>query len=110
MSFGAGVLAAKRFGASEMVDPKAFAQGKIAKTYQQYPFIRGILPAMGYGGAQMKDLEETINKTPCDTVLIATPVDLRRILKIRHPSCRVVYELEEIGEPNLKTVMSKVLS
>jgi predicted GTPase len=108
MSFGAGVLAAQRFGASEQVDPKPFATGKIVETYQKYPFVRGLLPAMGYGEQQMKDLEETINRTPCDSVLIATPVDLRRILKLRHPTCRVYYELEEIGTPDLTSVLSKL--
>ncbi|MFH1018132.1 MAG: cyclic 2,3-diphosphoglycerate synthase [Pseudomonadota bacterium] len=106
MTFGAGVLAAKRFGAAETVDPKAFLVGKMLGTYRKYPFIRGLLPAMGYGGQQVKDLEETINRTPCDTVLIATPVDLRRILKIKHDTCRVTYELEEIGKPDLASVIA----
>lgn len=108
MSFGAGVLAAKKFGAAEQVDPKPFLVGRMQETYAKYPSIRGILPAMGYGGQQMKDLEETINRTPCDTVLIATPVDLRRIMNIKHPTCRVTYDLDEIGSPTMSDLLAKL--
>ncbi len=105
MGFGAGILAAKKYGASEIVDPKPFLVGQIAETFAKYPVIRDLLPAMGYSGKQVKDLEETINRTPCDTVLIATPVDLRRVCKISHETCRVTYELEETGSPDLKEVL-----
>lgn len=108
MLFGAGVLAAKRFGAAEMIDPRPYLVGDMAETFKKYPHVRGLLPAMGYSGKQVKDLEETIRRTPCDTVLIATPVDLRRIVKIDQASCRVQYECEEIGTPDLKGILSKL--
>ncbi|MFH1261949.1 MAG: cyclic 2,3-diphosphoglycerate synthase [Pseudomonadota bacterium] len=105
MAFGAGILAAKKFGAGSVVDPKPFLSGEMVETFMKYPFIRDLLPAMGYGGTQVKDLAKTINRTPCDTVLIATPIDLRRICEIRHDTCRVTYELEEIGKPDLSDVL-----
>jgi predicted GTPase len=108
MLFGAGVLAAKRFGALEQISPRPYLVGKMAATFKQYPNIQGLLPAMGYGGQQVKDLEATINKTPCDTVLIATPVDLRRICKIEHDTCRVTYDIEEIGQPTLSDALDRL--
>lgn len=108
MSYGAGVLAARKFGAASIVDPKPFLVGEMVETFIKYPFIRELLPAMGYGGEQMKDLEKTINRTACDAVLIATPVDLRRICNIRHATCRVTYDLEEIGKPDLAGILSGV--
>ena len=105
MGFGAGVLAATKFGARELVDPRPFAVGSIKETFAKYPHIERLLPAMGYGPAQMRELEETIENTICDLVVIATPVDLRRIIRIRHPTCRVTYELQEIGRPTLREVV-----
>jgi predicted GTPase len=80
----------------------------MVETFKKYPFIRDLLPAMGYGGKQVKDLEATINRTPCDAVLIATPVDLRRVCDIKHPTCRVGYEMEEIGKPDLSEILRNV--
>lgn len=105
MPYGAGYVAATRFGASEIVDPRPYAVGSIAGTYAKYPETGPILPAMGYGAEQIRELEETINRTPCDLVIVATPIDLRRVLEIRHPSQRVRYELQEIGEPTLADVI-----
>jgi len=101
MRYGAGVVAAKRYGAKKLVDPREFAVGSIMDTYKKYPKIGPLLPAMGYGRVQVKDLEETINQTPCDSVVIATPIDLSKIAKIGKPWTRVRYELQEIGRPTL---------
>jgi predicted GTPase len=106
MTYGAGVVAAQRFGAAALVDPRPFAVGTIADTFQKYPLTGALLPAMGYGGQQVADLEQTINRTPCDLVLVATPVDLRRIISIQHPTQRVRYELQEIGTPTLADILS----
>jgi predicted GTPase len=106
MSFGAGVVAARRFNAAEIVDPRPYAVGSIAETYQKYPNTGPVLPAMGYGTKQVHDLQETINATPCDLVIIATPIDLRRVVKINRPTQRVRYELQEIGRPTLQDVLS----
>lgn len=105
MKYGAGILAAQKYGAKEIVDPRQFAVKSIADTYKKYPNIGTLLPAMGYGDKQIKDLEETINKVPCDTVIIATPIDLRRLIKINKPFIRVIYELQEIGHPNLSDLI-----
>ena len=105
MKYGAGVVAAERFGAAELVDPRPYAVRSIAATYQKYPEIGILLPAMGYGDKQMKDLEDTINRAKCDLVVIATPIDLGRLIKINKPSVRVFYYLQELGEPNLMTVL-----
>ncbi|MGQ9492382.1 MAG: cyclic 2,3-diphosphoglycerate synthase [Anaerolineae bacterium] len=110
MSYGAGVVAVRRFGAAEIVDPRPYAVGSIAETYQKYPNTGPVLPAMGYGAKQIQELEETINATPCDLVIVATPIDLRRVLKINRPMQRVRYELQEIGRPTLQDVLSKVFS
>ena len=109
MQFGAGVLAARKFGASEIIDPRPYLVGEIRKTFEKYPGIGPLLPAMGYGDQQVADLEATINKTPCDLVVIGTPIDIRRILKVEKPSVRVTYDLQEIGHPNLKTVLEEFL-
>jgi predicted GTPase len=101
MGYGAGVLAARKHGAAEVVDPRAYAVGSIRKTFEQYPGIGPLLPAMGYGEEQVRDLEATIEATPADVVLVATPVDLRRIMRISKPALRVRYELAEIGHPDL---------
>jgi predicted GTPase len=106
MTYGAGVVAAEKFGAKELVDPRPYVVGDIAKTFEKYPHIGTLLPAIGYGEKQISDLEKTINKTKCDSVVIATPVDLRRFLKINKPSTRIQYELEEIGKPDLKEVLT----
>jgi len=105
MKIGAGVVAARKFGASELVDPRPYVVGKLAETFRLYPNIGTLLPAMGYGDQQVKDLESTINKTDCDTVVIATPIDLNRIVKIKKPTVKVGYDLQEIGSPNLTEVI-----
>src|SRR5512138_340166 len=105
MAYGAGYVAARRFGAKEIVDPRPFAVKSIAATYQKYPKTGPILPAMGYGEAQMKDLEETINKSDVDMVVIGTPIDLARVIKINKPYQRVRYELQEIGQPTLRDIL-----
>ncbi|NOZ14060.1 MAG: GTPase [Acidobacteria bacterium] len=101
MTYGAGTVAAEKFGASDMVDPRPFAVGKITETFEKYPEIGVLLPAMGYSDQQVKDLETTINATDCDSVVIGTPIDLRRVVKIDKPNTRVYYDLQEIGKPNL---------
>ena len=105
MKLGAGVVAAKKFGAAELVDPRPFTIGRLSETFRLYPNIGTLLPAMGYGGQQLKDLEATINNTDCESVIIATPIDLNRIINIKKPSTRVYYDLQEIGEPNLTQVI-----
>ena len=105
MKFGAGMIAAQKHGAAEVIDPRPYAVGTIKKTFEIYPEIGMLLPAMGYGAKQVKDLETTINKVPCDVVIIGTPIDLKRIVKITKPALRVSYELQEIGEPNLKGIL-----
>lgn len=108
MEYGAGVVAARRFGASDLVDPRPYTVGKISETYEKYPEIGMLLPAMGYGDQQMKDLEETIANTDCDSVIIGTPINLARFIKIDKPYTRVYYELSEIGHPNIKDVLRDV--
>lgn len=105
MKIGAGVVAAQKFGASEMVDPRPYTVGKLSETFEIYPEIGTLLPAMGYGEQQLKDLEETINNTDCDSVVIGTPIDLNRIINIKKPNTRVYYDLQEIGYPNLSEVV-----
>ena len=107
MKLGAGTVAALKWGASSLVDPRAYAVGKIKDTFSTYPAIGTLLPAMGYGKQQIADLEETINSTPCDVVVIGTPIDLNRIIKINKPTVRVTYELQEIGSPNLQGVLDE---
>lgn len=109
MKYGAGVMAALKFQAAEIVDPRPFATGKIQRTFERYPDIGDLLPAMGYGAEQIKDLEATINKVDCDMVVIGTPIDLGRIVKINKPSLRVTYELEEIGHPDLEDALGDYL-
>ncbi|KPL24489.1 MAG: GTPase [Anaerolineae bacterium SM23_84] len=106
MAYGAGYVAARRFGAAEIIDPRPYAVGSIAETYQKYPTTGPILPAMGYGAKQIQELEDTINATPCDLVIVATPIDLRRVVKINRPSQRVRYELQEIGRPTLEDLIT----
>ena len=110
MKYGAGVVAAKQCGAAGLVDPRPFAKGSIAETFDHYPDIGTLLPAMGYGDDQVRDLEDTINSADCEAVVIGTPIDLRRIVDIKHPSTRVTYELEEIGEHTLDDILSGFIS
>ncbi len=105
MRYGAGTVAAQKLGAAKIVDPRPFTVKSITATYEKYPNIGVLLPAMGYGEQQMKDLETTINQTDCDSVVIGTPIDLGRILKINKPSTRVMYELQEIGQNTVESVL-----
>ncbi|MFC2028451.1 cyclic 2,3-diphosphoglycerate synthase [Chloroflexota bacterium] len=105
MAYGAGFVAARRFGAAEIVDPRPFAVKSINETYKKYPKTGPVLPAMGYGDSQIKDLEETINRSDVDLVIVGTPIDLTRILKIDKPFQRVRYELQEIGQPTLEDIL-----
>ena len=107
MKYGAGYVAARRFGAAEIVDPRPFAVGSIAETFEKYPDTGNILPAMGYGDTQTRELEETINAADVDMVIIGTPIDLTRVLKINKPSLRVRYELQEIGVPTLEDILKE---
>jgi len=109
MAYGAGVIAARRFGAAELVDPRPYLTGSIKETFQTYPGIGTLLPAMGYGQQQMKDLEETINSTQCDMVLLATPVDLTRLIAINKPSIRIRYGYKDSNTPTLASIIRKRL-
>jgi predicted GTPase len=105
MKYGAGTMAALKFGAADIVDPRPYTSGTIRKTFEKYPEIGALLPAMGYSGRQLDDLQKTIDKAKCETVIIATPIDLRRVIKIKKPSVRVSYDLQEIGKPDLSDVL-----
>ena len=107
MTYGAGVIAANKFGAAELVDPRPYTVASITKTFEKYPEIGALLPAMGYDAKQIKDLERTINRVKADSVIIGTPIDLRRIIKIKKPATRVRYELQEIGLPNIESVLKE---
>ncbi len=106
MPYGAGVVAAMKYGAAELVDPRPYTVKSITATFEKYPDIGILLPAMGYGDQQVKDLETTINKTKCDLVIVATPIDLSRIVKIIKPTVRVFYNLQEIGTPNMADLLN----
>ena len=106
MEYGAGMIAAWDFGAKEIIDPRPYTVNSISQTFKKYPKIGKLLPAMGYGDEQIKDLQDTINKTDCDSVIIGTPIDLGRILKINKPSTRVRYELQEIGSLTIEKVLA----
>jgi predicted GTPase len=110
MKYGAGIVAARRFGAAEIIDPRPYTVGTIARTFEAYPEIGPLLPAMGYGAEQILDLEETIRRVPCDLVLSATPIDLTRVAHIEHPVQRVRYELQVIGQPTLEEVLRERLA
>jgi predicted GTPase len=110
MTFGAGTVVARKFGAAEIVDPRPYAVGRLADTFTTYPRIGALLPAMGYGDEQVRDLEATIAKVPCDAVVIGTPIDLTRLITIRQPSVRVRYDLQEIGRPDLGDVLRPFLA
>jgi len=107
MKYGAGVVAAQKYGAKEIIDPRPYAVGSIKDTYKKYPNIGILLPAMGYGKKQIQELEDTINATDCDLVIIGTPIDLTRIIKFNKKSVRVKYELQEIGRPDLDEVLNE---
>lgn len=106
MSYGAGVIAARKLGAAELVDPRPYAVGSLRDVFRKYPRIGALLPAMGYSPTQVRELEQVINASPAEVVVIATPVDLRRICSIEKPSVRVMYELQELGRPNLRDVLA----
>ncbi len=109
MKIGAGVVAARKYGASELIDPRPYTVGKLTETFMIYPGIGTLLPAMGYGEQQLRDLEATINNTDCDSVVIGTPIDLNRVVKIQKPNTRVYYDLQEIGEPDLNQVLDEFI-
>ncbi|MGZ5430681.1 MAG: GTPase, partial [Thermoanaerobaculia bacterium] len=109
MSFGAGLVAAKKAGAAVIVDPQPYAVGTIAATFRKYPNAAGILPAMGYGDAQVAELAETISRTPCDVVVVGTPIDLTRVVKLSRPSVRVWYELQEVVPGRLAEEVARVV-
>lgn len=109
MKIGAGTLAAEKFGASEIVDPRPYLVGQLKDTFETYPKIGKLLPAMGYGDDQLRDLEVTINSCDCDAVIIGTPIDLNRVINIRKPSTRVFYDLQSIGQPSLEAVVEEFL-
>ena len=108
MKYGAGVVAAEESGAAELIDPRPYAVGSIKEAFEKYPDIGKLLPAMGYGNGQTKDLQDTINSVDCDSVVIGTPIDLTKIINIEKPSVRVSYELEEIGTPDIKEILSGI--
>lgn len=107
MAYGAAIVAAEKFGAAEIIDPRPFTVGAITETFRKYPEIGTLLPAMGYGDKQIRDLEATINQTDCDVVIIGTPIDLRKLVKLNKPAVRVRYELQEIGKPDLSDALKK---
>ncbi len=107
MSYGAGVVAAREFGAAELVDPRSYAVGSIQSTFAKFPQLTNLLPAMGYSAIQRHELEETINRVPCDLVLVATPIDLARVIRLSKPYLRVSYEVEELTHPGLAEVIAE---
>jgi predicted GTPase len=107
MTYGAGVIAARQQGAAEIVDPRPWVVGDIAEAFTKYPRIGRVLPALGYGQRQMEDLADTIARIDCDLVIVATPIDLRRVIRIEKPSVRVGYELQEIGEPTVAQLLAR---
>lgn len=107
MTYGAGVVAAKHFGASELVDPRPFAVGSIRSTFEKYPHMTQLLPAMGYSETQRKELQETIDRVPCDLVLVATPIDLARVITIKKPQLRVSYEVDGVSKPTIYDVLAE---
>jgi predicted GTPase len=110
MRFGAGVIAAEQYDAAELIDPRPFAVGSIREVYATYPHVGMVLPAMGYGPRQIQELSETIHRVDCDLILIATPVDLGALISISQPTCRVTYEFQETGKPDLKQVLQNVIA
>ncbi|GAH68253.1 unnamed protein product, partial [marine sediment metagenome] len=110
MPYGAGTIAAQRLGAREIVDPRPYTVDSIAATYKKYPKIGRLLPAMGYGNEQIKDLQETVDNVPCDGIVIGTPINLGRLLSFKVPFTRVYYELQEIGSPTLTSLLKDFLA
>ncbi|MFQ5945407.1 MAG: cyclic 2,3-diphosphoglycerate synthase [Anaerolineae bacterium] len=110
MGYGAGVVAARRFGAAQIVDPRPYAAGSLIETYEAYPTTGPVVPAMGYGADQIADLQATLEETPCDLILVATPIDLARLIQVDRPMERVRYELREIGAPNLEGILRERFS
>ena len=109
MEYGAGVIAARRFGAAQLIDPRPYLVGTLKETFQSYPAIGPVLPAMGYGRRQMEDLQETINRTQCDLVLSATPIDVTRLLSINKPIIQITYEYRDNSEPTLEAIIRERL-
>jgi predicted GTPase len=109
MTYGAGIIAAQRYEAAEIVDPRPAITGTIKETYESYPHIGALLPAMGYGEQQIRDLQQTINRTDCDLVLFATPIDLPKLVSINKPTLRVRYEYRDHRSPKLGEVLLKRL-
>ncbi len=109
VKYSYGSITALKYGAAELVDPKPYAVGKLKETFEQYPNLGPVLPSMGYSKQQIEDLEKTIDNTPCDLVLIATPIDLNRVVNIKKPNLKIGYELEDFGKPNLKEVICNFL-
>jgi predicted GTPase len=109
MSFGAGTVAARQGGAAELVDPRPYAVGSIAATFDRYPHLGAVLPAMGYGDAQLRELQETIDRVECDVVVTGTPFDLTRLVTTRHPVRHARYELRERGRPSLAEMVAPVV-
>jgi predicted GTPase len=110
MPFGAGLVAARNAGAAKIVDPRPYAVGSIKETFERWPQITNVLPAMGYGEQQLAELEQTINNTPCDVVVTGTPIDLTRLVESRHPIRHVRYELEEVGSPTIADVLEPIVA
>jgi predicted GTPase len=109
MPFGAATIAAKKFGAKEIVDPRPYAVGSIKRIYGQYPHLGKVLPAVGYSEKQIVELKDTIDATPCDVTIVGTPVDLRRIMRLNKPAVRVTYELQVIGPICLEEIVESFL-
>src|SRR5699024_3596217 len=109
MNIGAGTVAAERNGATEVIDPTTYLVGTLKETFAAYPHLENVLPAMGYGEKQLKDLEETINNTDCDAVIIGTPIDLTRVININKPTTRVFYDLDEVEGPNLDNILENFI-
>jgi predicted GTPase len=109
MPFGAGLVAARNAGAAKIVDPRPYAVGSIKETFEKWPQLTSVLPAMGYSDKQLEELEETINAADCDVVVTGTPIDLGRLISSEHPIRHVRYELEEVGEPTLADVLAPIL-
>jgi len=109
MKIGAGTVAAQKFGAAAIIDPRPYTVGRLQDTFKTYPNIGALLPAMGYGDEQIKDLEKTINKTDCDSVIIGTPIDLNRVVNIKKPNTRVYYDLDEIGKPDMNEMIREFI-
>jgi predicted GTPase len=109
MSYGAGIVAATKFGAAEIVDPRPYAVGSIKEAYSKYTQLENLVPALGYSEKQLKELEETLSKIPADLVVIATPINLARVLKLNKPGVRVYYELQEIGTPTLENIVGEFI-